>query len=113
MPKNFGCPTLLALALAFSTLAFSTTSAPSADASNGETLARRWCAPCHAVASDQRQTTGEAPPFSTIGSKPDFDSAKLALFLLIPHPKMPDMNLTRQAASDLAAYIALLGQPKR
>jgi len=94
-------------------LAFSATSAIGADASNGEALARRWCAACHVVASDQRQTTGEAPPFSTIASKPDFDAAKVAFFLLNPHPRMPDMNLSRIEASDLAAYIARLGQPKR
>jgi hypothetical protein len=29
----------------------------------------------------------------------------LALFLLLPHPKMPDMSLSRSEAADLAAYI--------
>lgn len=79
-----------------------------ADARTGETLARRWCSSCHVVASDQRRPTGEAPPFATIASRPDFDAAKLALFLLDPHPKMPDMGLSRSAAADLAAYIASL-----
>jgi hypothetical protein len=41
---------------------------------------------------------------------PGFDSAKLALFLLYPHPKMPDMNLSRSEAADLAAYIAAQGR---
>jgi mono/diheme cytochrome c family protein len=85
-----------------------TTTALSADASNGEVLARRWCAACHVVASDQRQPTSEAPPFTTIARKPGFDAAQVALFLLNPHPKMPDMSLTRNEASDLAAYIAKL-----
>jgi hypothetical protein len=39
---------------------------------------------------------------------PGFDAAKVALFLLNPHPKMPDMNLSRAEAADLAAYIATL-----
>ena len=30
----------------------------------------------------------------------------LALFLLHPHPKMPDLGLSRDAAADLVAYIA-------
>jgi mono/diheme cytochrome c family protein len=81
-----------------------------ADAYNGERLARRWCEPCHVVASDQRQVTGEAPPFATIARRPNFDPAKLALFLLDPHPKMPDMSLTRVEASDLATYIATLAK---
>jgi mono/diheme cytochrome c family protein len=89
------------------------TAAPSAfaaDAYHGERLARRWCEPCHVVASDQRQATGEAPPFATIAKQPNFDPARLALFLLDPHPKMPDMSLTRAEASDLAAYIATLAK---
>jgi mono/diheme cytochrome c family protein len=79
-----------------------------ADASNGERLVRRWCAPCHVVAPDQQQTTGEAPPFATIAGRPGFDPARLALFLLDPHPRMPDMSLTRNEAGDIAAYIATL-----
>ena len=79
-----------------------------ADANNGERIARRWCAPCHVVASNQRGPTGEAPPFATVAAKPDFDAAKLAFFLLNPHPNMPDMSLSRTEAADLAAYIASL-----
>ena len=71
-------------------------------------LARRWCAPCHVVALTERGTTGEAPPFATIANRPDFDAAKLALFLLEPHPKMPNMGLSRTDAGDLAAYIETL-----
>jgi Cytochrome c len=75
---------------------------------NGERLARRWCAACHVVASDQRGLTGEEPPFATITAKPDFDAPRLAFFLLEPHPKMPNMQLSRSEAADLAAYIATL-----
>ena len=35
-------------------------------------------------------------------------AAKLALFLMDPHPKMPNMQLSRTEAADLAAYIATL-----
>jgi hypothetical protein len=31
-----------------------------------------------------------------------------AFFLLEPHPKMPNMQLSRSEAADLAAYIATL-----
>jgi mono/diheme cytochrome c family protein len=79
------------------------------DADNGQRLARRWCESCHVVAPNQRRpATDAAPPFATIARKPDFDAAKIALFLLDPHPKMPDMGLTRAEAADLAAYIATL-----
>jgi len=46
------------------------------------------------------------PPFSEVAKTENFDAAKLALFLLAPHPRMPDMNLTRAEAADLAAFIA-------
>lgn len=81
-----------------------------ADADNGEKMARRWCAACHVVATDQTQGYTQAPPFSSIGKKPGFDEAKLALFLLLPHPRMPDMNLSRSEAADLAAYIHAQGK---
>ena len=80
-----------------------------ADADNGKRLAHRWCAACHVVSATQHSaTTDQAPPFATIAKIPSFDAAKVALFLLAPHPKMPDMELSRTEAGDLAAYIATL-----
>jgi mono/diheme cytochrome c family protein len=81
-----------------------------ADVQHGATIARRWCSSCHVVASNQRQVTGEAPPFEAIARRPDFDQNRLAYFLLDPHPKMPDMGLSRTDAADLAAYIGSLGK---
>jgi mono/diheme cytochrome c family protein len=80
-----------------------------ADADDGEKLARRWCAGCHLVAPDQQRASTDAPPFATIARAPEFNSDKLAFFLLAPHPKMPDMALSRSEATDLADYIAKLG----
>ena len=60
------------------------------------------------MAGDQSGTTGEAPPFRVIARTPDLDAGKIALFVLQPHPKMPDMGLSREAAADLAAYISSL-----
>jgi len=94
----------LALSLLLLTAAAGT-GAYSADALKGETLANRWCVACHIVSSTQQQGTSQAPPFSAVGSKPDFNERALAYFLLAPHPRMPDMNLTRNEAADLAAYI--------
>ena len=76
-----------------------------ADARKGETLAKRWCANCHVVSADQQQGTTQAPPFSAVASRPDFNETTVAYFLLTPHPRMADMNLSRSEAADLAAYI--------
>jgi len=87
-----------------------TNTAWAASAGNGEKLAKRWCSVCHVVATDQTRGSTQAPPFSTIADKPGFDAAKLALYLLLPHPRMPDMNMSRSEAADLAAYIATQGK---
>jgi mono/diheme cytochrome c family protein len=83
------------------------TAATAADADHGRDLAERWCAACHMTGPNQRQAT-EAAPFATIAKRRDFDEARLAFFLLDPHPKMPNMGLTRAEATDLAAYIKSL-----
>jgi mono/diheme cytochrome c family protein len=77
-----------------------------ADASNGGRLAMRWCAACHVVANDQREANTDAPPFEEIAKR--FSEPGLVTFLLDPHAKMPDMNLTRFEAADIAAYVSTL-----
>jgi mono/diheme cytochrome c family protein len=79
---------------------------PNAD--NGERLARRWCAACHVVTVNQRRANADAPPFEEIAKRPDFSESGLVTFLLDPHSKMPNMNLTRVEASDIVAYISTL-----
>ncbi|MBS0248808.1 MAG: c-type cytochrome [Proteobacteria bacterium] len=97
---------LIAALLALTALVAPSGTAGAADAAKGEVLAKRWCATCHVVAADQKVGSTQAPPFSAIARKPGFDAAQVALFLLDPHPKMPDMGLSRSEAADLAAYIA-------
>jgi mono/diheme cytochrome c family protein len=83
--------------------------ARAADPANGERLAQRWCAACHVVSrAPSGSATDQAPPFATVARTPGLDAARIALFLLNPHPKMPDMGLTRAEAADLAAYIVTL-----
>jgi mono/diheme cytochrome c family protein len=83
-------------------------SALAADASNGERLAERWCSACHVVSLNQRQASSDAPPFAEIAKRPNFSEAGITTFLLDPHAKMPNMNLTRFEAGDIAAYIGKL-----
>jgi mono/diheme cytochrome c family protein len=82
--------------------------ARAADADNGKRLAERWCAACHVVSSAQHSGNTQAPPFSEVAKKKHVDAPMLALFLLLPHPKMPDMGLSRAEAADLATYIVSL-----
>jgi len=94
------------LSLAF--IAMLTTAAAAADAMNGQRLAERWCASCHIVEPNQKAGSTQAPPFSEVAKRPHLDAPTIALFLLNPHPKMPDMNLSRIEAGDIAAYIVSL-----
>lgn len=91
--------------VALALLAPAVRSASAANSANGERIATRWCSSCHAVSPAQRSTTGEAPPFSSIARNRNLDGRWIAFFLLNPHPQMPDFGLSREAASDLAAYI--------
>jgi mono/diheme cytochrome c family protein len=79
-----------------------------ADAFNGKRLAERWCAACHVVSAAQREANADAPPFEDIARRPYFSESGLVTFLLDPHAKMPNMNLTRFEAGDIAAYVGTL-----
>ncbi len=81
-----------------------------ADTAHGEALAKRWCASCHIVASDQTRGADNGPPFASIAEMPGFSAEKIAQFLMDPHPKMPDIQLSRDEAKDLGAYIASLSR---
>jgi mono/diheme cytochrome c family protein len=79
-----------------------------ADADQGKTLAERWCMSCHLVERDQKSAADQAPPFGSIARMPDFNANKLAFLLLLPHPNMPKLALTRAEIAGLADYIATL-----
>ena len=82
--------------------------AMAADADHGADLAKRWCATCHVVGSEQRQASADVPSFAAVAAKSDFSAEKVAYFLLDPHPKMPSFPLNRTEAADIAAYISSL-----
>ena len=90
---------------ALAAAALSGSLAIAADADHGGDLAKRWCAACHLVASDQKQASADVPSLAAIARKSDFTPEKVAFFLLDPHPKMPNFPLSRKEAADLAAYI--------
>jgi mono/diheme cytochrome c family protein len=79
-----------------------------ANVQHGLDLAKRWCASCHIVSPDQQRASADVPPFATIAQSPNFDTKAIAYFLLDPHPKMPELPLSRAAADDIAAYIQSL-----
>lgn len=95
------------LALLGGAFASLSASAFAADAKHGKTIAARWCAACHVVASDQKSASADVPPFADIALRRT-DPKALANFLADPHPKMPDMHLSRREIDDIVAYIRSL-----
>ncbi len=79
-----------------------------ADAAKGEIIAKRWCATCHLVSADQIAANSDVPSFASIAHKTKLTSETLRVFLSSPHPKMPDMSLTRSEIADIVAYIRSL-----
>lgn len=80
--------------------------AQAGDAAHGGVIAKRWCADCHVVSSDQTRAKADAPPFADVARR--LDDKTIAAFLTNPHPRMPDMSLTRKEIDDITAYIRSL-----
>ena len=101
---------LLALPFALLALIAADAAVAAGDAEQGKKLAKRWCAACHIVSPDQTRGADNVPAFAAIAKQPGFSADQIARFLMNPHPKMPDMQLTRTEATDLGAYIASLAK---
>jgi mono/diheme cytochrome c family protein len=101
-PRCIGYSAIIFLALtAFPLNAFA------ADTRKGEIIAKRWCAACHLVATDQTLANSDTPSFAAIARK-KLPAAQLTAFLTDPHPKMPNMSLSRSEIADIVAYIKSL-----
>lgn len=73
--------------------------------SEGQRLAKKWCAECHIVSEDQTTALADAPSFKFIASRYENSLGALGAFLTDPHPIMPSVSLTRREIQDLLAYI--------
>jgi mono/diheme cytochrome c family protein len=82
-----------------------------ADAARGEALARQWCASCHSI--DARVRADSPPDFASVARRPETSESSLRAWLAVPHPTMPDFQLSRADAEDLVAYIRSLAPAPR
>ena len=78
-----------------------------ADVDHGRTIAQRWCAACHIIATGQTTAKADAPPFEAIAKSRT--APALRLFLANPYPRMPDMSLSRDENADHVAIIKTYG----
>ena len=74
----------------------------------GKEVAKRWCAACHLVSTDQTNASSDVPPFAEIKKKYGGKMEFLEAFLTESHPRMPDMNLSYFEIQNLIAYIESL-----
>jgi len=88
--------------------------ADAADAARGEALAKQWCASCHLVGAVDAGVRSDTPPsFASVARRPDTSDSALRAWLGVPHPSMPNLDLSRADTEDLVAYIRSLAPHNR
>jgi cytochrome c len=80
-----------------------------ADPTRGYQLAQRLCANCHAIEASSTATVNpDVPSFPFIAKQPNVSAEQLAGRIIVPHPAMPNMQLTVAEIRDVIAYILSL-----
>ena len=103
---------MLRRAIVVAAMTIATTASARTDATKGEMLAAQICAKCHAIRPGQTSPKPEAPPFTAIAAKPNFNIFTLRSFLSRPHWTSANLALPEGDNEDIAAYILSL-QPRR
>jgi cytochrome c len=81
------------------------------DAKRGQELSQRVCSGCHSVSPGSAATViADVPTFAAIASRPDITAERLAGRIIVPHPPMPNVQLTVAEMRDIIAYILSLRQ---
>lgn len=82
---------------------------PRPDPAKGRALAERVCIACHVVSQHATSTVAaDVPSFSAIANKPGQSMEAIAGRIVIPHPPMPAIALSREEIVDVVAYIMTL-----
>jgi cytochrome c len=79
----------------------------------GQVLAEKLCTSCHIVDGQaaSASVSADVPSFVAIANKPGQTTQAIAGRIVVPHPPMPQIHLTRDEIADLAAYILSLRRP--
>lgn len=80
------------------------------DIKTGHEIASKLCSGCHIVDGEtaKASTPADVPSFIEIANKPDQTAEAIAGRIVVPHPPMPTINLTREEIGDVAVYILSL-----
>jgi mono/diheme cytochrome c family protein len=79
----------------------------------GEELAERMCAQCHALGSSVDSPHPDAPPFGMLNRRIDLDTFtdRLRAGLVSGHPDMPTVRFSREDARALLLYLRAISLP--
>jgi cytochrome c len=80
------------------------------DAKTGKALAEKLCSGCHIVGDEAANAPvpADVPSFKAIANKAGQTAETIAGRIVVPHPPMPQIEVTRLEIGDLAAYILTL-----
>jgi cytochrome c len=80
------------------------------DAKTGHEIASKLCTGCHIVGEKAANTAmpADVPSFEEIANMPNQTAEAIAGRIVVPHPPMPTITLTREEIGDVAAYIMSL-----
>lgn len=82
---------------------------PKPDPVKGRALAERACVACHVVSKPASSTiAADVPSFVAIANKPGQTMEAIAGRIVIPHPPMPAIALSREEIGNVVAYIMTL-----
>ena len=80
------------------------------DARTGQEVASKLCSGCHIVGAEAASAAmpADVPTFMEIANTPGQTAEAIAGRIVIPHPPMPQIELTREEIGDVATYIMSL-----
>jgi mono/diheme cytochrome c family protein len=82
------------------------------DVQAGHQLAATWCSACHQVeAKASGPVSDTVPSFAAVAAMSSTTALSLRVFLMTPHPAMPNFTLSRREIADVSAYILSLRPP--
>ncbi len=116
MPSPTRTTPTIRLVLIFASLAAGVVSIGTAfaqvhpDAKTGKQIAEKLCVGCHIVGAEAAGASvpADVPSFARIAAKSGQTAQAIAGAIVVPHPPMPQINLTREEIGDIAAYILTL-----
>ncbi len=77
------------------------------DPAMGRQLTQQWCTACHVV-DVEGHGSDVGPPLPQLLGDGKRTSAEIRGWLVAPHPRMPNFDLTRQEIEDIVAYLQSL-----